>query len=272
MVIIRDDENFAEKATLRFTLAKIVLIFSVIFLIVLGISFIMATTLLSRWFDPRSEHLQTNRTLLELESRVDSLSVEVKVKDQYLVNFKNILEGNITFADYKDTPQQDSIKSATISQQQLSPIDSLIRKQFEESDYEQLSFINSTRNDLQQLYFFSPISNGVISKKFLVKERHFAVDIVAKKNEPIKSVADGTVIMSSWTQDSGYVIGVQHKNQLISFYKHNSVNLKSVGDLVKAGDILAIIGNSGEYTDGPHLHFELWYNGNPVNPEDFIPF
>ena len=95
---------------------------------------------------------------------------------------------------------------------------------------------------------------------------------MAKTNEPVKGVADGTVIVSSWTQDAGYVMVVQHRGSLISMYKHNAVLVKKVGTFVNAGDIISIVGNSGEMTDGPHLHFEMWYNGNSLNPEEFVTF
>ena len=98
------------------------------------------------------------------------------------------------------------------------------------------------------------------------------VDVVAKANEPIKCITDGTVIFSSWTQDSGYVIVVQHRGNLISTYKHNAQLLKKVGTFDNAGEIIAIVGNSGELTNGPHLHFELRYNGNSLNPEEFVTF
>ena len=95
---------------------------------------------------------------------------------------------------------------------------------------------------------------------------------MAKVNEPIKCIADGTVVFSSWTQDSGYVIMVQHRGNLISAYKHNAQLLKKVGTFVNGGEIISIVGNSGELTNGPHLHFELWYNGNSLNPEEFVTF
>ncbi|MEM9983347.1 MAG: M23 family metallopeptidase, partial [Bacteroidota bacterium] len=113
---------------------------------------------------------------------------------------------------------------------------------------------------------------GIVSEKYSSKAKHYGTDIVSKKNEPIKSVTDGTVILSSWTEDTGNVIAIQHKSNIISIYKHNSVLLKKVGDVVKAGEVVAIVGNTGKFTTGPHLHFELWYNGNPVNPERFISF
>jgi len=271
LLIVRDEENFAEKATIRFNYAKLILVFSLTFIVLLVASFFLITTLLSQWFDPRSDSLRTNQALVELEEKLDSMVVEVENKQQYIANLRMVLTGNFPVDELPTSDQMDTFQTQLSDFTAIQPIDSQFRKEFEEVDYEQLSFINSARDELQELFFFTPI-NGVISNTFNVREGHFGVDIVAKKNEPVKSIADGTVVMSSWTQDSGYVIAVQHRYQLISLYKHNSVLLKKVGETVKAGDIVSIIGNSGELTDGPHLHFELWYNGNPVNPEDFMPF
>ncbi|MDW7690778.1 M23 family metallopeptidase [Flammeovirgaceae bacterium SG7u.111] len=271
LLIVRDEENFAEKTTIKFSYAKLILSVSIFFLVMLGLSFALATTVLSKWFDPRTESLKTSSALLEIEDKLDSLIIEVDMKDRYIQNLKMVLEGGIPITELQTSETIDSFKPNQYSNNEIHPIDSQFRKEFEEDDYEQLSLINSTRHELQEFFFFMPISNGVVSKEFSVKEGHYGLDIVAKKNESIKAIADGTIIMSSWTQDAGYVIAIQHKHQLISVYKHNSVLLGTVGKTVKAGDIIAIIGNTGEYTDGPHLHLEIWFNGNPVNPQDFIP-
>jgi murein DD-endopeptidase MepM/ murein hydrolase activator NlpD len=130
----------------------------------------------------------------------------------------------------------------------------------------------SLRNfELRETYFFSPIS-GYISAAFDPRNEHFGIDVVSKKDEPVKCIADGTVVFSSWTQEAGYVTAIQHQTNLISIYKHNSTLTKEIGNFVSAGEIIAIIGNTGELTSGPHLHFELWYNGSAVNPEEFISF
>ena len=113
---------------------------------------------------------------------------------------------------------------------------------------------------IANVHFFVPL-RGLITNKFNTKTDHLAVDVVGQKNDHISSVLDGTVIFAGWTMDTGYSIYIQHENNIISAYKHNAELLKAVGDRVKAGDVIAIMGNSGELTTGPHLHFELWHNG-----------
>ncbi len=272
LLIIRDEENFAEKGTYSFNIVRIFLIFLGAFIVLSGISFLLATTLLATWFDPRAEYLQINRQLVEMETQVDSLMYAMEIKDNYINNIQAVIKGEVTLDDKEKSEEGETpISVNDIDLQSISPVDSVFRQEFEDVDYDLLTYKNSLRNELQEIYFLTPVE-GVVSNRYNVPERHFGVDLVAKKDEPIKAIADGTVMVASWTQDSGYVIGIQHKNNILSFYKHNSSLLKEVGEVVKAGDLIAIIGNTGELTDGPHLHLELWYNGNPVNPEEFIPF
>ena len=237
------------------------------------LSLLLVKTLLAQWFDPRHAQLEANRKLYELSQKVDSLATEVEVKDQFIKNFQRILNGdsldNIEAGNREYTNELNI--QADVDLKVISPVDSLFRQEFEKTDLSLMRFTSNRENVLEEVFLFSPIS-GFVSAPYNVKEGHFGVDIVAKKNEPVKSVADGTVTMASWTQDSGWVIAIQHRNNLISVYKHNAELLKKVGNFVNAGEIIAIIGNSGELTDGPHLHFELWYNGNSMNPEEFVSF
>ena len=113
---------------------------------------------------------------------------------------------------------------------------------------------------------------GIITYSFNPSENHFGTDIVAASNKVVVATLNGTVVMANWTLETGYIVQIQHDNNLLSIYKHNSELLKKVGDHVSAGEAIAIIGNSGELTSGPHLHFELWHNGAPINPEDYIAF
>jgi len=152
----------------------------------------------------------------------------------------------------------------------LSPIkeDSLLRAEVALEDKYNLFERNSYNTDL---VLFPPLS-GTLSEVYNREKKHFAVDVVAPKDTPIKSVANGIVIFAEWTAETGYVIIVEHKEGLLSVYKHNGSLNKSQGDIVRSGEVIASVGNTGEFTTGPHLHFELWDNGNPVNPLDFIDF
>jgi murein DD-endopeptidase MepM/ murein hydrolase activator NlpD len=272
LLIIRNEENFAEKSTFSFTYAKLIVFILTLMMVFMLISLLLVKTLLAQWFDPEHQELEANRRLIKLSSAVDSLAVEVNKKDLFIDNLTMIIKGDDTLAAQQAANNQSlNTLNREIDLDNLPAIDSQFRKEFEEGGAILLDLETYGSSDLQEFFLFSPIS-GIVLSPYNVKNEHYGVDVVSKKNEPVKSVADGTVIFSDWTQEAGYVISVQHKGNLISVYKHNSALLKKVGNFVKAGDLIAIIGNTGELTSGPHLHFELWYNGNPVNPEEFVSF
>jgi murein DD-endopeptidase MepM/ murein hydrolase activator NlpD len=270
LLIIRNEENFAEKRFLGFTYAKFFLISFIGFILIMLMSLFLTETILEQWFDPRHAHTQNKKQLVQLTMELDSLAEEVRKKDQFITLFRGFLTGD-TDSTSLDTYRQGvnidrnlNIDLATTS------LDSQFRQEFEID--EQVNQIRLSGNsDLLEVFLFSPIT-GLISRKYNLKENHFGVDVVSKRNEPVMSVASGTVILSSWTQDSGYVIAIQHNSDLISIYKHNAELLKKTSNFVNGGEVIAIIGNTGELTDGPHLHFELWYKGNTVDPEDFVTF
>lgn len=162
------------------------------------------------------------------------------------------------------------------------PVDSINKMTFEKVNLEtrnndllpdkfiNLSFSEESKS-LAYFHFFKPIT-GLISKELKINEGHHGIDIVAEKNAGVKSTLNGKVIFSAWTVETGHVIAIQHSNDLISVYKHNSVLLKKEGAIVKAGEVIAIVGNSGKFTTGPHLHFEIWFKGSPLNPTEVINF
>jgi murein DD-endopeptidase MepM/ murein hydrolase activator NlpD len=269
-LVIRSEENLAEKSTIGFTYAKLLIVFVSASILLFSGSLFLSKTLLAKWFDPKHEQMEQNKKLLSLALKVDSLATEVDRKDKFILNFQRILSGDTT-SDFTDPAKSFEGSEKPINAPgkiKLSPTDSSFRKEFEQSD---LSVSLKSNRDLAQTFFFTPIT-GFVSDKYNQKKNHYGIDIVAKANEPVKCIADGTVILASWTQDAGYVIAVQHTGNLLSVYKHNAELYKKVGNFVNAGDIISIVGNSGEMTDGPHLHFELWYNGNALNPEEFVTF
>lgn len=267
LMVFRNEENFEKLKTIRFNFAKVVVVLTGFAILIFIPSFFIAKAI-TEYQISTSENPQAR--LFQLMEKSDSLEALVAQQNVYYENLRQILGGDIP----KNTISEDSTESnAELGDLDLEEIDSIdvaFRKEFEKED-SKTKGIKTSKSELQQVLFFSPIS-GIVTNKYNSASSHFGVDVVAPKNEVIKAAADGTVILSSWTQDSGHTLAIQHKHQLVSFYKHNSVLLKKVGETVKAGDPVAVIGNSGELTDGPHLHFELWYEGNPVNPQDFISF
>ncbi len=255
-----------------FTYSKVILFSVILFTVIFVVSLFLSRTLLAKWFDPRHAQIEMNKELVELTEQFDSLAIEVDRKDQFILNFQRVLSGDTSdFKDPAEIMNGESKPLAKAGEMKLAPADSQFRKEFEKSDLSLITLTSVKYRELQETFFFSPIT-GFISDHFDIKKGHFGVDIVAKTNEAVKNVADGTILFASWTQDAGYVIMIQHRGNLISVYKHNAELLKKVGTFVNAGEIISIVGNSGEMTDGPHLHFELWYNGNPLNPEEFVTF
>lgn len=271
-LVIRNEENFAEKTSVGFTYSKVILFSVILFSVIFIISLFLSKTLLAKWFDPRHAQIEMNKQLVQLKDQFDSLSVEVDRKDQFILNFQRVLSGDTSaFKDPAEIMNAETRQPARDEDEKDEPTDSTFRKEFEKSDLSLVSLTSVKYRELQETFFFSPIT-GFISDRYDMKRGHYGVDVVAKTNEAVKNVADGSIIFASWTQDAGYVIMIQHRGNLISVYKHNAELLKKVGTFVNAGEIISIVGNSGEMTDGPHLHFELWYNGNPLNPEDFVTF
>ena len=200
---------------------------------------------------------------------VDSLENEIKNRDSYFEKIKTLFQGDVPL-DESSTPSS-GLKTYDVKFKN-SNADSIFQDKLLEEKLN-LSVSNNSKKlpSISNIHFFTPL-RGLITNKFDTKTEHFAVDIVGSPNSRISSVLDGTVVFSGWTMNTGYSIYIQHENNLISAYKHNAELLKEVGDKVKAGDAIAIMGNSGELTTGPHLHFELWHNGTALDPEIYIDF
>ncbi|MEI9919561.1 MAG: M23 family metallopeptidase [Bacteroidota bacterium] len=268
-LVIRNEENLSEKSTLGFTYAKVLVFSVVVFVVLFVVSLFLAETLLAKWFDPRHAQLEANKQLFELAKKMDSLALEDQRKEKFIQNFQRVLSGDTGTAFVDPAQSLNGERPVRIvGNMSASQSDSVFRREFEKSN---VTLTTNKYRDLQNTFFFTPIT-GYVSDHYDAKKGHFGIDVVSKKNEPVKCIADGTVIIRDWTQESGYVIAVQHAGNLISIYKHNAELLKKVGTFVNAGEIISIVGNSGEMTDGPHLHFELWYNGSSLNPEEFVTF
>ncbi len=273
-LVLMNDENLEEKISFRLTKFNVFVAFGtlVIFLVVLT-TYLIAFTPLKEYI-PGYADFNTRKILRELNIKADSLQTELRSKDLYIHNIRNIIEGR-EIVDY----MPDSIRNQNffeISELKRSREDSLLRVQFENEESTETPDVQAPQAELpqssmSQFLFFTPLQ-GIITNHYNPAERHYGVDIVADEGEPIKVALDGTVVFATWTLATGYTIGVQHEGNLVSVYKHNSSLLKEEGNFVKAGEVIAIIGDTGTISTGTHLHFELWYNGNPVNPVDYIVF
>lgn len=273
LFVIRRKEDFSVITSFSITKIKVVLLFVFLLMICFTISLILSKTLLSKWFDPGYMETENTAKIFALTETLDSLLLEVEAKDNYVKNIQRIIAGD----EMPDTPESgDTSRPLEANRQDIdlyksSDATKSIIAEFEAKTLDESSFTSSTGSSFSDAYFFPPLK-GVVTSSFEPAQGHFGVDLVSAENEPVKSIADGTVIFASWTLETGYVMTVQHSNELISIYKHNSVLLKKLGDPVRGGEIVSIIGNTGEQTTGQHLHIELWYKGNPLNPQEFITF
>ena len=268
-LVVLNENTFEERFSLKLSRLNIY-IFGGLF----SVTLISATIVLIA-FTPLKEYipgysstqLQKNATKLTVES--DSLKNRLAMLENYTNSIKSVLTGELTSDEVIDSIQ-DSAKRIQIDESTLdaSKQDSIFREKTESRDRFPLS--DESQNKLK-IVFFAPIS-GNVSQSFNSENKHFAIDVVAKVGTPVKAAADGTVIFSEWTTETGYVIILKHANNFISVYKHNGTLLKQQGDLVQSGEAIASIGSSGELTTGPHLHFELWSDGYAVNPANYIDF
>lgn len=200
--------------------------------------------------------------------RADSLAQIVDRQNMYLMNIQDIFRGEIrpdTIQSMEELTiiREDSLMERTQREEEF-------RRQYEEAEKYNLNTIN-VQSQADGLIFYTP-TRGIISSRFNEDIKHYGIDIAANPNESVVAALDGTVIMSAYTAETGYVIMLQHNQEFITVYKHCGALLKRQGDTVTAGEAIALVGNTGTLTTGPHLHFELWYRGKAVNPENYIVF
>lgn len=238
-----------------------------VILVVLTILLIAFTGL--REFIPGYPDGNMRQMIAQNALRVDSLENELLKRDRFFKSIRLVLNGGDTISLERSREDTARYRNDTI-RFQISEQENEFRAAIEERERFNLSLGMKEQN--HDYYHFFPPVEGIVTQSFDEKKRHYGTDIVAKANAKVAAVLDGVVIFTDWTLKTGYVIQVQHTNDLISVYKHNSILLKKQGDYVRAGEVLGVVGNTGEESSGPHLHFELWRAGNPLNPENFIKF
>lgn len=268
-LVILNIDTFEERVSLLLTPMNVIVLGGVSLAILIGLTFLLLGWTPLRFYLPDyTEEIKVKKLALESAIKADSLELALEQRDMFIDNFRKVIEGNITVEEATQSAQRGiDLKKVEFSK---SPEDSLLRIEIEKEDLVNL-FPNFNRDSKSSYLLFPPIQ-GTITDRFNAQREHFGVDVAAPKDASIKSIDEGTVILAAYTAETGYIIQVQHDNDLISVYKHNSVLLKKQGDKVRAGEALAIIGETGEYSSGPHLHFEMWRNGVALNPETFFSF
>ncbi len=267
-----NDHTFEEVWRIRLTRynAFLLITFLIVFIIGATVSLISFTNL--REFIPGYPDVTMRRNILMSAIRLDSLDRELALRDKYFSNLNAIISGN---QPVELSSLQDTSRSYNEIKFTASADDSALRAKIENEERYNLTLGPAPAeppSNLAGLHFFPPVK-GIISGRYDVRSKHFGTDIVTKSRAYVSSALDGTVIFTGWTMETGFVIEVQHPNNLVSVYKHNANLLKEAGDLVRAGETISVVGDSGElYTTGPHLHFEIWYKGTPLDPEKHILF
>ena len=248
------------RARLLWLTAAILLAISVIFVLLLGYTPL-------RNLIPGKSKTHVQNELIMMIQKADSLEKSLGNYSLYTKNLKKVLSDSVSLDSIQDLFKEGFM----VKELDFKPSveDSILRAEVEAE--ESISLNSNLKEKKLSGFFIKPV-DGLITEEFNKKIGHFGIDVVSKKGAFISSIDDGMVLFSSWTHEFGYVLIIKHQNSFMSFYKHNSEVFKSKGDYVKSGETIAIIGNSGKYSTGPHLHFELWKGSSPVNPMNYILF
>ena len=276
-IIILDVDNYEEKRSYRTSKFNVFIILS-FFTILLGfltfalISYSSLKNLIPGYPNPTQQQEIKNKSII-IDQKLTELLSKTEKEKSYINNVMQILNGSIPINE-KDTSWKKINPNANSNSNEISSSEKSMREKVQNREKFDIDVIpgGALKSEvLPELLLFPPIK-GEITNKMNISSGHFGVDIIAPKNEAVSSILNGTIIYHNWSPTDGHVVHIQHKKNLISIYKHNSEILKEIGDFVESGEPIAIVGNSGEHSTGPHLHFELWHNGYPLDPEIFINF
>ena len=276
-IIILDVDNFEEKrsyTTSKFNVFVLLSFFTILlgFLTFMLISYSSLKNLIPGYPNPTQQQEIKNKSIV-IDQKLTELLSKTEKEKLYINNVMQILNGSIPI-DEKDTSWKKIQASSNSNTNEISSSEKSMREKVQNREKFDIDIIpgGALKSEvLPELLLFPPIK-GEITNKMNISSGHYGVDIIAPKNEAVSSILNGTIIYHNWSPTDGHVVHIQHKKNLISIYKHNSEILKEIGDFVESGEPIAIVGNSGEHSTGPHLHFELWHNGYPLDPEIFINF
>ena len=267
-ILLVNEKTLERKKLLSSSSLNLIASSFIAFLVVLSASFILI------YFTPLKEYfrgytsVELRQNAVENSMKLDSLESLYIMQSNYINSLKDLLSGNISYEELEENTISNENRITELEIVETNQEDSLLRALVEEEDKYNAFDIQGERFTT---VLFPPVKGG-LSSAFDINNKHYGVDIVMPENSPVHSISEGIVVFSEWTSATGFVIIIEHLNGLTSIYKHNSSIVKSQGDTVGTGEIIAFTGNTGELTTGPHLHFELWYQGEPVDPQSYIEF
>ncbi|TMM30641.1 M23 family metallopeptidase [Polaribacter aestuariivivens] len=267
-LVVLNENTFEERFSLKLSRLNVFVLGGIFSILLIALTTVLIAFTPIKEYIPGYSSSQLKADAVKLTFEADSLKNKLADLENYTNALRPVLTGEIAPEEVDSI--QTEIAQNTINEEMLyaSKEDSLFREKIERET--RFSILNNSQNK-NNIVFFAPL-NGSISQNFDANSKHFAVDIIAKTGTPVKATADGTVIFSGWSAETGYTIILKHNNDYISVYKHNGNLLRQQGDFVKSGEVIATVGSTGELTTGPHLHFELWSGGYAVNPTNFIDF
>lgn len=266
-ILIINDDTYEEKFSFRLNRLNVFVFTGIFAFFLIGLTtFLIAFTPIKTYIPGYNGERGLRKKAIQLQLKTDSLQKALLVNTYYLNQLRKVLNNEITMEEFEKSYQSKNFNPDTLK---LAPskMDSMLRKEVAERERFK---INHQKNTLS--YDFTPPVKGIVVNKFDSERKHYAVDIALKKGTPVKSIAKGRVIFADWSPDTGNTIIIKHPDNVISIYKHNQKLLRKTSDIVSQGEVIALSGNTGEKTTGPHLHFELWIKDTPVDPIDFINF
>ena len=265
-LVVLNEATYEERLSYKLSRLNIFLFFSLIaILIIISTICLIAFTSVKEYIPGYDSTVLRTNAVKNIET-LDSLTLVIEKNQDFINSIGSVILGETT----KSEAQKEIKVRIDISdiEFKVNQEDSLLRKVVEKED--RFNVLESATSKVKYV-LISPIF-GQVTSRFDYGIKHFGTDIAVPINSPVKSIAKGAVVLAEWTVQTGYVIVIEHAYGLTSVYKHNDSGLISQGDLVEPGQVIALSGNTGELTTGPHLHFELWREGIPVNPENYVSF
>lgn len=268
-LVILNDNTFGEKFSLRLSPWSLIVGVSAITIVMTTIVISLVAFTPLREYIPGYGTVAERKQILQLTLKADSIEQVLGARDSYMRNILNVLNEKVETKAEK--PRKDTTGKYSGINVNPSNNDVEFRNDFEANRTSVATISNWRLKGLSEIVFYTPVK-GLVITSYNLAEDHYGVDVVTKADEFVKSTLDGTIVFAGYSAEDGYVVQVQHSNNLTSIYKHNAEILKQTGERVKSGEAIAIVGNTGERSKGPHLHFELWYNGMPINPQECVAF